>query len=255
MQTGKRRGSAFLYVVVLMVGTCVGFCMGVTRSGGDGEPKQAENAVHERRPPADKGEAASVKALRSRIAELERRLAAAAEGAAATNEVAAAVRDEPGPGRGGPRDWMENLRKNDPESYVQTTNRIAQFRLRRLERQQRNLDFLASVDTSRMSASAKKTHAALQDAIARREEIEERLHQEGLSDEIMEEMMAADRELRSLRAAERKNLFLATANSLGFEGEDAKEIVNTLKEVVDSTENSWRTMGPPPGGPRPPRGP
>ena len=260
MQTGKRRGSAFLYVVVLMVGTCVGFCMGVTRSGGDGEPKHEEKTVQERRPPADMGEAASVKALRSRIAELERRLAAvaAAEGAASTNEVAA-VRDEPGPGRGGPRDWMENLRKNDPERYVQTTNRIAQFRLRRLERQQRNLDFLASVDTSRMSASAKKTHAALQDAIARREEIEERLHQEGLSDaerrEIMEEMMAADRELRSLRAAERKNLFLATANSLGFEGEDAKEIVNTLKEVVDSTESSWRTMGPPPGGPRPPRGP
>ena len=257
MRTGKRRGSAFLYVAVLMVGTCVGFCMGVTRSGGDGEPKHEEKAVQERRPPADKGEAASVKALRSRIAELERRLSAA-EGAAATNGAAVAVRDEPGPGRGGPRDWMENLRKNDPERYAQTTNRIAQFRQRRLERQQRNLDFLASVDTSRMSASAKKTHAALQDAIARREEIEDRLQQEGLADaerrEIVEEMIAADRELRSLRAAERRNLFLATANSLGFEGEDAKEIVDTLKEVVDSTESSWRTMGPPPGGPRPPRG-
>ena len=43
------------------------------------------------------------------------------------------------------------------------------------ERQQRNLDFLASVDTSHMSASAKKTHVALQKAIARREEIEEKI--------------------------------------------------------------------------------
>ena len=67
-------------------------------------------------------------------------------------------------------------------------------------------------------------------------------------------MREAEHELRGLRRAERNNLFEATANALGFEGEDAKEIVGTLREVVESTESSWRHMGPPGGG-RPNRPP
>ena len=261
MQTSKRRGSAFLYVIVLLVGVCVGFCSGVTGSGPDGESRPPERPAPERRPPADVGEGASVKALRARIAQLERQLAAAQAKATATptNEVAVATQQGgPWQMRGNPREWMENLKKADPERFIQMTNRFAQFRRRRLERQQRNLDFLASVDTSHMSASAKRTHAALQKAIARREEIEEKIHQENLSDEerqkLWGQMMEAEHELRGLRRAERNNLFEATANALGFEGEDAKEIVGTLREVVESTESSWRHMGPPGGG-RPNRPP
>ena len=259
MQTGKRGGSSFLYVIVLLVGTCLGFCFGITDSGPDGESRPTERLAPEKRPIADAGETASVKALRARIAQLERQLAVAQAKATSTNEVAVATQ-QGGPWqiRGNPREWMENHKKTDPERFMQMTNHFAQFRRRRLERQQRNLDFLASVDTSHMSASAKKTHAALQKAIARREEIEEKIHQENLSDEERQElwgqMRETEHELRGLRRAERNNLFEATANALGFEGEDAKEIVGTLKEVVESTENSWRHMGPPGGG-RPGRPP
>lgn len=253
MQSGKRRGSTFLVVIALLVGVAFGYCSGVTTSTTP-EQAKAEREKAAKRPPADMGEAASVKALRARIAKLERQLAEA-KAKPSTNEVEKVVaQDAPRPPRGGgPREWLENMKKSDPARYTQMTNRFAQFRRRRLERQQRNLDFLASVDTSHMSASAKKTHAALQEAIARREEIEEKLHQEDLSDAerraLFEQMRESEHELRNLRHAERNNLFEATANALGFEGDDAKEIVGTIKEVIESTESSWRHMGPPPGNP------
>ena len=256
MQSGKRRGSSFLVVIALLVGVALGFCSAATTST---TPKlaKAEREKAAKRPPADVGEAASLKALRARIAELERRLreSEARRNEAETNKVAVGTQGEqprPGPGS---RDWMENLKKNDPERYTQMTNRFAQFRRRRAERQRRNLDFLASIDTSTMSASAKKTHAALQAAIARREEIDNRVHFGEMTDEerksAIAEIMASERELRRLRQAERSNLFEATANSLGFEGDDAKEIVSTLNEVIDATDSSWRNMGPTLGAPPP----
>ena len=251
---GKRGGSSFLLVVALLAGIALGYCF--APSAADAPAPKEEKSKATKHQLVNVGEAASVKALRARIAELESQLADAQAKAVATNEVvSAAPQGEPGQLRGNPREWMENLKKTDPERYTQMTNRFAQFRRRRLERQQRNLDFLASVDTSHMSASAKKTHVALQNAIARREELEEKIHQEDISDserqELWGQMMATERELRGLRRAERNNLFEATANALGFDGEDAKEIVGTLKEVVESTESSWRHMGPPSGGGRP----
>ena len=184
----KPRGSAFLLVLALLAGIAVGYCLAPAGNGVPAE-SDAEARRGQKRPPADAGESASVRALRSRIAELERQLAAAksvrhdAMASAETNAVAAVQQSGHGPWRGDPRKWMEDLKKNDPERFAQMTNRFARFRLRRLERQQRNLDFLASVDTSRMSASAKKTHGKLQDAIAARAELEEKIHQEGISDD------------------------------------------------------------------------
>ncbi len=251
------KGSVFLYVIMLLVGTCIGYCLGFS-GGGDGEAKPAEKTKAEKRPPSDVGESASVKALRARIAQLERQLAAASaarQTEAQTNAVVVTTPQPGGPGqmRFNPREWLESIKKSDPERFVQMTNRFAQFRRQRLARQQRNLDFLASVDTSTMSASAKKTHAALQSAIERRAELEDRLHQEGISDadrqSIMEQLRESEHQLRRLRSEERRNLFRATATTLGFEGDDAKEIVSTLEEVVDATDGGHRHMGPPPGPP------
>ena len=256
-----RRNPGFLLVVVLLVGLGAGYCFGLAR-GGDDAPASAnaEKPRAAKRPPADVGDAAILKALRARVADLERQLAAAREEgrAAATNAVASLVQGgTPGP-RMDPRAWMEDLKKNDPERYAQMTNRFARFKQRLRERQRRNLDFLASVDTSTMSAAAKKTHAALQKAIALRAELDERIGQEGLSDDerrsLMERIMASERNLRGLRRAERSNLFAATATALGFEGDDVNEIVATLGEVVDATEgHGGRHMGPPPHDGRGPR--
>ena len=207
------------------------------------EPKTEEKA---KKPVADKGDEASVKALRHRIAELEKLLAEkdGESEIAISNAVAEAAKTRPPePPRANWRERMEEMKKNDPERYTQMTNRFAQWRRDRAAQAQDRMDFLSSIDTSRMSAGAKKTHNALQELIAKREEIEQQLHQEGLSDEergkLMRELGDSHRELVRLNGEERKNLFDETAKGLGFTGADAKELTATIQEVIEATDSGW----------------
>ena len=250
----------------LLAGVAVGYYAG--GHGRANETVSASEAPAAKKPVADKGEAASVKALRRRVAELERLLAEkdGKSEIAISNAVAEAVKNRPPePPRGNWRERMEEMRKNDPERYAQMTNRFAQWRRNREERARNTLGFLSSIDTSRMSAGARKTHGALQELVARREEIEERLHQEDLSDaergKLWEEMRQTHHELQRLNGEERRNLLDETARNLGFEGDDAKEISATIQEVIEATDSGWGGgrhhgghRGPPPGrqegGPR-----
>ena len=207
------------------------------------EPKSEEVS---KKPVADKGDEASVKALRHRIAELEKLLAEkdGESEIAISNAVAEASKMRPPePPRGNWRERMEEMKKNDPERYTQMTNRFAQWRRDRAAQAQDRMDFLSSIDTSRMSAGAKKTHNALQDLIARREELEQQLHQEDLSDEergkLMGELHSTHHELMRLNGEERKNLFDETAKGLGFTGADAKEFTATIQEVIEATDSGW----------------
>ena len=213
------------------------------------EPIPAEEPKFEevsKKPVVDKGDEATVKALRRRIAELEK-LIAEKDGAsevAISNAVAEAAKTRPPePPRGNWRERMEEMKKNDPERYTQMTNRFAQWRRDRAEQARDKIDFLSSIDTSHMSAGAKKTHNALQDLIARREELEQQLHQEDLSDEergrLMRELGDSHRELMRLNGEERKNLFDETAKGLGFTGADAKEFTATIQEVIEATDSGW----------------
>ena len=228
----------------LLVGVAVGYF-----AGDHGHPAalpEETGAAVPRRQIADKGEAASVKALRARIAELEKALAEKSKTSesAVSNAVAEAVRTaEQNRRPGDPREWLENIRKTDPERYVQMTNRFAQWRKSRAEQARSKMDFLSSIDISHMSASARQTHDELQQLIVRREEIEQALHQEGVTDEhrheLMEEMRASHEAMNELNRKERHNLIAETARELGFKGEDAKEFTATIKEIIRATDNGW----------------
>ena len=209
---------------------------------------------------ADKGDEASIKALRYRIAELEKLLAEKGEDSeiAISNAVAEAARIRPPePPRMNWRERMEEMKKNDPERYTQMTNRFANWRRSRAEQARNKIDFLSSIDTSHMSAGAKKTHAALQDLITKREEIEEQLQQPDMADDqrrsLMEQLRDMRHQIQRLNGEERMNLISEVANSLGFEGEDAKEVALTLIDVVQATDEGFVPhhgghRGPPPGG-------
>lgn len=213
------------------------------------EPVAAEEPTIEVAPKktvADKGEDATVRALRHRIAELEKLLTEkdGKSEIAISNAVAEAVKiHQPISMRGNPREWMENLRKNDPERYTQMTNRFANWRRSRAAEARNKIDFLSSIDTSHMSAGARKTHDALQELIASREEIEAQLQNPDLSDEergkLMHQLRESHGELHRLNGEERKNLIDETARSLGFEGEDAKEISATIREIIETTDSGW----------------
>lgn len=234
------RSQVFI-AAALLVGVAIGYCAKPQASASDAgaKPAPARKAA-----PADKGAGATIAALRARIADLEARLAseAARPAPAATNVSAASPARAP---QDGWRHHIENMKKNHPEQYAQMTNRIAHYRRRRLEHAQSRIDFLASLDVSRMSAAARKTHEDLQTMIERREEIESRLHDPELSAEdrraIFEEMRETDRELDRLNRRERDNLLTQTANDLGLKGEDAAELTAAVKGIIEATEGMrWR---------------
>lgn len=237
----------------LIVGVAIGYFAG--DHGRVAEAPKADSGYVAKKSIEDKGDAASLKALRSRIAELEKALAekGANSEAAISNAVTEAVKNVPqnnGP-RGNHREWLENLKKTDPDRYTQMTNRFAQWRRSRAELARSKMDFLSSIDISHMSASARKTHDELQEMIVRREEIETQLHQEGLSDEergtLMKQMWETHHEMDKLNRTERRNLIEETARNLGFEGDDVKEISATIKDIIDATDNGF---GRGPGGHR-----
>ena len=242
--------------VALLAGVAIGYFVKDEPIPAE-EPKVEEKA---KKPVVDKGDEASVKALRRRIAELERMLAEkdGKSEIAISNAVAEAVQSRPPePPRQDWRERMEEMKKSDPERYTQMTNRFAQWRRSRSEQARNKIDFLSSIDISRMSAGAKKTHNALQDLIAKREEIEQQLQAPDLSDDergrLMGELHSTHRELMRLNGEERKNLFEETARNLGFAGEDAKEFSATIQDVIEATDSGFGFhhgghRGPPPGG-------
>ena len=234
----------------LLAGVAIGYFVKDEPIPAD-EPKVEEAA---KRPVADKGEEATVRALRRRVAELEK-LLADKEGEseiAISNAVAEAAKARPEPPRMNWRERMEEMKKNEPERYTQMTNRMAQWRHDRAAQARGKLGFLSSIDTSHMSAGAKRTHAALQELIAKREEIEQQLQQPDLSDEergkLMGELHSTHHELMRLNDEERGNLLEETARNLGFEGDDVREFSATIQDVIEATDGGWG--GHRRGGPR-----
>jgi len=192
---------------------------------------------------ADHGDEASQKALRARIRELEAKLSAMS--LVPTNSVAAAVHQDRG--WGGPldgfRERMERMKKEDPARYSEVTNNMARWRKRSSEHQRARIEFLSSIDTSRMDVAAKGVHKSLQDQIAYREEIEQRLQDQSLDDderhELMEKLLESNRQIRALNEVERNNLIEQTAQTLGFEGQDVKDISQTMREIIEATDNGF----------------
>ena len=227
--------------VALLVGVAIGYFVKDEPVAAE-EPAKAEETA-KKAAVADKGGEASVKALRRRVAELERMLAAQeADSEVAISNAVVAARPADRPQQSW-RERMEEMRKNAPERYTEMTNRFARWHRDQAERARNKIDFLSSIDTSRMSGEAKKTHVALQNLIARREELSARLQQEDLSDEergqAMRELGESHREMMRLNAEERRNLFAETARNLGFEGDEANEFSATIQEVIEATDNGW----------------
>lgn len=206
-------------------------------------------------PIADAGAEASAAALRARVRELESQIAALRAGAgnAATNAVVPADAPPQPPvvgRRGSMREMMEDMRKNDPARFVQMTNRFAEMRRSRQERQQARADFLSSVDVSLLSEDRRKTHVAYQELLERREALFEKMGDIDMSEDerhgLWREMRGIGEEMRRLANAERDTLLSVIAGSIGLEGDAAAELVETVKDVCDATETHGGRHG---GGP------
>ena len=194
---------------------------------------------------SDEGDAAALAALRARVKELEAQLAGDREEELVliSNVVDRVRGDRRGRGGQNPGEWLEALQKTDPARYTQMTNRFAQWRNERLNRQQSKLDFLASIDTSHMSASARKTHERLQDLIVRREEIEDEMHADPnmsweARGQVFARMREVDEEIHRLNGEERKTLLNETARELGLGKDDAAALSETIEDILSATDSN-----------------
>lgn len=202
---------------------------------------------------SDRGEEASISALRARVADLERQLLEkGGEGVAQGERTGES-------GRGGSRrrEWRNGpptaqemrehfarMQKEDPVRYAQMTNRFAQMRQHRLDRALAKVDFLSSVDTSSMSETARKNHESLQKLIARREEIEDKMFSLDTGDDerrqIFQEMREIDMAMRELNMNERENLLQQVAQNIGLEGDEAAEMQAAIMDIIDATDSPHR---------------
>ena len=225
-------------VISLLVGAALGYCLGPASSPSPApEPEQKVGTEQAKQPDrGDHGDRAANRALRARIKELEDMLAKQGIEVEKMKEEETTRRDR------GPRNW-------DFRADME----------RRLERAQSKIDFLSSIDTSRMSPAMLKVHSDLQDMIEKREAVEEKMR--GFMDmtdeerrEAFQEIGEIDGKIRELSRAERDNLLVQTAEALGFQGDDAAEIMDTIKSIYEATDSGWGWGGPGGGGRRGGRG-
>ena len=150
-------------------------------------------------------------------------------------------------GPGGFMADLEKMKDEDPERYASMTNRMAQFRNRMIQRTANKLETLASIDTTGWSKSQIATHEKYQDLIARREELMEIIrHDSGVSQQEREaafsELRQLGHELRETSQKERNTLLDKTFRELGYNGQDAAEIRETIKTIYSTTEE-WGGPG------------
>lgn len=232
----------------LLAGACIGFCLAPREEKNiKNNPQVQEETSVKTSSIVDKGEQASVSALRSRIKSLEKELAKEREKNAlkGTNseEAVASTTENHLPNVSRFSKMMENLKKENPEQFKNFMRQVDNFRRIREARAKAKINFFDSIDTSMMSTEAAKTHNELKELVARNHELETELMQEDLSDErrgeIFRELASTRGKMRHLNKVERDNLLGAVATAIGLEGESASDLVSTVNQIVDSTDDSF----------------
>ena len=248
-----------LPVVALFVGAALGYCL---KPAAQEPADDAKGERASRRTEIAEKDGAAEKALRNRVRELERELAALS--ADKTSEKIDENQESRPRGDGRPsreemRANFEKFKQEHPEEWARMEKRRQDFMKRRQERAQSKMDFLSSIDTSTMSESARANHENLMTLISKRAELESKMGPGlmDLSDEdrdaIFKEMHDTEHAIREASRDERDALLQQTAEVLGFSGDAASEIVDTVKEIYEATSSEHGGPGGP-GGPGRPGG-
>lgn len=144
-----------------------------------------------------------------------------------------------------PRARLEELKETNPEEYERIQNRMQEMRAQMEERQQRVTDYLANLDTSKLSRRQRET---IQDYQAVRAEIQEAMADPENMDR--DEMRELGREMFEMAGSVREILYEQLAGQLGT---DAASLVENI-EVIQNATGFGGMGGPGMGGPGGPGG-
>jgi hypothetical protein len=186
---------------------------------------------------------ASNEALRRRLAALEQELA--------KQSVKPAEQAEPRPpevqrqGDGRSRRFpssadMEKMKTENPEQYAEFQKRREEFRQSMEQRAQERSNFIAAVDTQRMTDDQRENHDRLVATVARLNEMRTQMEQEGFerTPEMRQEMGQLFESLGELYGSERRFLFEETARSVGYEGGQVSDFADQMQMIIDNTTMS-----------------
>jgi len=202
----------------------------------------------------------TAEALRKRVAELEKGLAARDAELEQLNQKRQAEAVSPRmPGRGDFRRRMEQFKKENPERYAEMEKQREEMRQRMERDKEDRANFLASVNTQSMNENQKANHEKLLETLAKVEELRAQREQANAEPgsvadtEFHQAMGQTMMELGTLYEQERMCLLEQAAFAAGYEGNDAATFVEYIQEAVQSTTMPWGPGGH--GGGRPPRMP
>jgi len=140
----------------------------------------------------------------------------------------------------------EEIKKHmDADAFAAATNAMEEMRAKLRKRSKNRIEFLSSVDTSRMSEKQRENHERFLSLLQRREALSEKMKGKGLLPDFgaLQEMVALDMEMRPIAKDERAALLQGVANELGYTGEDAEVLQDTINTVFDCTgQNSFNDL-------------
>ena len=234
-----------IVVPVLIAGAiAAGFYAGRISSACAGKEEDRPKASAE-----SSGDAAKLAKAERRIAELERKLAAARKRQrpdAASSDTANRVQpaDDKAVVVGGTNvDIIAELKKNlSDEEFDQATNAMSRIKAKMAEKAQDRMAFLKSIDTSAMSQTEREGHEKFLELTAKREAVRSKM-KFGLPDQqTIQEMMAVEMQMVPLAKKERTALARELARELGYSGEDAESVRDAIVNIFDSTSGGLDGM-------------
>ncbi len=182
-------------------------------------------------------ERAANEALRRRVAELEKALAAREAARVQEPKNPPEEKRDERPPRQSFTERMEQLKKEKPEEYAEIQKRREEFRQSMEQRAQDRAEFIAAVDTKNMTDAQKENHAKLVETVATVNELMAQMGQPGVehTQEMHQQMGAAMGALGELYGEERRFLLEETGRAVGYQGSQAGEFADQMQVIIDNT--------------------
>lgn len=221
-----------IITVVFVAGVVVGYAVNMALAPKATEPEaKAEK-------PAISDEAGKLADAQKRIAELERQLAAAK---------AAKESDKPKEGETPEKDvkkvvvksgddMMDALKKNlSEDEFNAATNAMSAIRAKLADKAKGKIEFLKSVDVSRMSESERDNHQKFIELAEKREAAMAKM-KGGIPDMgTIQELAMLGIQMTPVAKKERSALVREAARELGYAGDDVEVVHDAMQNIYDAT--------------------
>ncbi len=174
-------------------------------------------------------------ALRRRVAELEQALAERDSEPVQEPEKPQEVQVDRSRRQSG-NQFMEQMKKENPEQYAEMQKRREEFRQSMEQRAQDRADFLSVVDTKNMNDVQKANHEKLLATVARANELMLQMSQPGAENtqNLHRERDEVVASLGDLYAQERRYLLEETGRAVGYQGSHASEFADQVQVILET---------------------